>query len=290
MESRKKEECKLCGYNKMIIFQHTAKCENCGVLLYYPYVDNSVLTVNDDKKTEEEHKNRWNEWYRRASKLNHLNFTEMLFFTIENPEKVFKEHIRVLDYGGGGGQFAFVFKSVLPKSDVFIVDIDNYALQNEYQSLNKQIKWNDFQSDTTTFNYIFLNDVFEHVNDPEQTLKVLLPKLSDGGKLFIDTPRQFWLYPLLKRINKSLYCKLLRGTVSTAHLQIWSKKSFLYVIDKAGFKIQKYVELSEFTQKPDYYLNNMGVTNKIIIFLGRLFYRNARYIAKNKIMCVLVKK
>lgn len=290
MKRSKKEKCKICGNNKIIIYQHTAKCKNCGVLLYYPYVEDSHLTVNDDKKTKEEHKDKWNEWYRRASRLNHLNFTEMLFFAIENPEIIFNDHIRILDYGGGGGQFAYVFKSVLPKSDVFIVDIDNHSLLNEYQSLNKQINWNDFQSDTTTFNYIFLNDVFEHVNDPEQTLKILLPKLSDGGRLFIDTPRQFWLYPFLRSINKVLYKKLLRGTVSTAHLQIWSKKSFLYVIEKSGFKIQKYVELSEFTMKPDFYLNNMGVTNKIILFIGRLFYKSAKYIAKNKIICVLIKK
>ena len=290
MESRIKEECKICGNNKMIIFQHTSKCKKCGVLMYYPYVDDSHLTIDDDKRTGEKHKKLWNEWYRRASRLNHLNFTEMFFFTIENPETIFNDHIRILDYGGGGGQFAYVFKSILPKSDVFIVDIDNHALLKEYQSLNKQIKWNDFQKDTTTFNYIFLNDVYEHVNNPEQTLKILLPKLSDGGKLFIDTPRQFWLYPFLKNINKALYKKLLKGTVTTGHLQIWSKKSFIHVIDKAGFKIHKYAELSEFTREPDYYLKNMGVTNKLIISIGRLFYKNAKYIAKNKIMCALVKK
>ena len=50
----------------MIIHLHTAKCKNCGVLLYFPYVDNSDLTVNDDKKTVEERKKEWNEWYHRA--------------------------------------------------------------------------------------------------------------------------------------------------------------------------------------------------------------------------------
>jgi len=282
--------CKLCGFQHITVFIHTARCNNCGALMYYPYPEDNSLETDESLELIPMHKKSWFSWYRLAAKLNHSNFTNMFLFSIENPENIFSDPVKILDYGGGGGQFAFICKSILPLSEVFIVDINDYALIDEYQVLNKQVKWKDFQKNTTTFDYIFLNDVFEHVNDPLHTLETLSKKLTKNGKLFIDTPRQFWLYPFLKFIYRPLYAKLLKGTVSTAHLQIWTKKSFFHMIDKAGFKVEKYVELNEFTMKADFYLRNIGITNKMLLFVGNLFYKMAKQIAKNKIQSLLVKK
>jgi 2-polyprenyl-3-methyl-5-hydroxy-6-metoxy-1,4-benzoquinol methylase len=135
-----------------------------------------------------------------------------------------------------------------------------------------------------------LNDVFEHVRDPEFVLKQLAGKLKSGGKLFIDTPKQFWIYPVTRVVSKSLYTKVLNGTVSIAHLQIWSKKSFELVVRKSGLKISKYKEISEYTMPAGFYLKNMGIANPILKLLGFVFYRNAKWFAKNKIVCVLSKQ
>ena len=150
-----------------------------------------------------------------------------------------------------------------------------------------QIPFGSFSKDATKFDFIFLNDVFEHVSDPGFVLKQLAGKLKTGGKLFIDTPRQFWIYPFTKLMSKSLYTKVLRGTVSTAHLQIWSRKSFEFVVRESGLKVRKYEESSEYTMPADFYLDNMGIRNPILRFAGRVFYGNARWLAKNKIVCVL---
>ena len=283
-------KCKLCGSERLTVFMHTAKCNNCGALMYYPYPENHSLETDEKIESISKYKKSWFSWYQRAARLNHLNFTNMFLFSIENLENTFSEPIKILDYGGGGGQFAFVCKSLLPLSEVFIVDINDHALLDEYRVLNKQIKWKEFQKNNTTFDYIFLNDVFEHVNDPLHTLDMLSKKLSKNGKIFIDTPKQFWLYPFLRFIYKPLYSKLLKGTVTLAHLQLWTKKSLFHVVDKAGLKVKKYVELNEFTMKPEFYLAKMGITNKIILFIGKLFYKNAKKIASNKIQCILVKK
>lgn len=96
-----------------------------------------------------------------------------------------------------------------------------------------------------------------------------------GRYLFIPQ-NNFGYILFLKFIYKPLYVKLLKATVSTAHLQIWTKKSFLHVIDSAGFKVEKYVELNEFTMKAEYYLKNMGINNKLILLLGNLFYDIAK--------------
>ena len=58
--------------------------------------------------------------------------------------------------------------------------------------------------DQTTFDFIFLNGVFEHIGDPLFVLQQLSLKLKPKGKIFIDTPKQFWIYPITKILSKSI--------------------------------------------------------------------------------------
>lgn len=278
-----KNICKICESSSLLIVAHTAKCGNCGILLYYPYPPDDSSYVASGGKT-------WPResiliWYSKSSFYNHSNFSNMIRFTMDESHKGKK--LDILDYGGGGGQFALVFKSHFPESNVYITDISDESLLEEWSSLNIQIPFKKFDQDDKKFDFIFLNDVFEHVSDPFSVLKQLSGKLKDGGKLFIDTPKQFWIYPFTKFISSSLYQKVLRGTVSTAHLQIWSKKSFELVIKKCGLKISKYEESSEYTMPADYYLKNMGIASPIVRLAGQVFYRYAKWLAKNKIVCVL---
>jgi len=170
---------------------------------------------------------------------------------------------------------------------VYITDISDDSLLDEWKPLNTQILFKDFANDQRKFDLIFLNDVFEHVSDPLFVLKQLLGKLKNHGKIFIDTPKQFWIYPVTKLLSNTLYTKVLKGTVTTAHLQIWSKQSFEFVVKESGLLLSKYEEVSEYTMPADHYMKNMGIKNPLIRLMGSMFYRHARYLAKNKIMCVL---
>ena len=134
-----------------------------------------------------------------------------------------------------------------------------------------------------------MNDVFEHLTFPVEVLKLLRKKLKKGGRIFIDTPCTFWLYPITKIFSKTIHKKLLRGTVDDNHQQIWTKKSFKFAVKSSGYKIKKYITLSEYTQPADFYLKNMKINNPIILLLGYIFYFLAPLIARNKIMSVIEK-
>jgi 2-polyprenyl-3-methyl-5-hydroxy-6-metoxy-1,4-benzoquinol methylase len=272
-------KCKICGSQSLNVFAHTARCDGCGVLLYYPYPTEEELArvVSDNAASRS--------WYSQTSYLNHVNFTNMFRYVL--PQAPRDGRLDVLDFGGGGGQFALVCKSHLPESTVYLVDVSEDALLDEWKPLNRQIRCADFEKDPTLFDLIFLNDVFEHLADPVAVLRLLAGKLKEGGRLFIDTPRQFWLYPVLRTFSPRLYTKLLIGTVSRSHLQIWSRAAFELSVRQGGLRIAKYQESSEYTQPPDFYLHNMGITNPVIKLLGHIFYRNARYLAANKIVCTL---
>lgn len=281
-----RDACKICEGQDLELFAHTARCRDCGVLLFWPYpkCDDKLISDGEGKSWPREHVLAW---YSASSHLNHRNLTEMLEFIVD--ESFRNKKFDVLDYGGGGGQFALVCKSLFPQAAVYITDISDEALLDEWAPANKQIRFKEFEDDETKFDLIFLNDVFEHVSDPISILKTLAGKMKDSGSIFIDTPKQFWVYPVARTLSKSLYTKLLRGTVSNFHLQIWSKDSFERVVDASGLKIAKYVVTSEYTMPASYYFKHMGISNPVVKFCGNLLYRNARHLAKNKIMCVLSK-
>lgn len=187
----------------------------------------------------------------------------------------------------GGGQFALICKSVYPNSKTYLVDIIEDSVLEQYTYYNNVINYSIFENEGTKFDFIFLNDVFEHVNDPVKLLDILRNKLTANGKIFIDTPRQTFIYKLLEIINKPLYEKLLKGTVSKAHLQIYSDQAFKFICTFNKLKIDKYQYKNEFTMFPDYYIKNMGISNKILINLSRSFYKYFKFLFKNKIYAVL---
>lgn len=275
-------QCKICDSTDLKIEFHTATCQQCGVLLYYPY------PVIAEPETEESIYGLREAWYYNTSHFNHTNFTHMLRYATSDvkPETALK----ILDYGGGGGQFALVCKSNFPNAEVMLVDYNDHSALPQWQPYSRRIPFLSFPTDETRYDLIFLNDVFEHVEDPVAVLKLLADKLAPNGKIFIDTPRQFWVYPLSKLFSKKLYQKVLTGTVSTAHLQIWSEKSFDMALQRANLGAIKQTTWTEFTQLPDYYLNNMGIHNPILRLGGQLTFQIARFVLKNKIICLLQKK
>ena len=278
--------CKICHGADLTIVDHTAKCRSCGVLLYYPYPasDEDLVESGEGKAWDPENALKW---YSESAFLNHNNFTHMLRFAMGGCDR--RVAWKVLDYGGGGGQFALVCKSHFPGSQVYITDIADEALLDQWRAFNNQIRFKEFPESAGDYDFIFMNDVFEHVSDPVAVLGQLAGKIKPGGKIFIDTPKQFWLYPVTRAVSRKIYSKVLRGTVSTAHLQIWTKGAFELAVKKAGLKVDRYAECDEFTMPPEFYMRNMGITNPVLTFAGRLFYRTAKLFVRNKIMATLVK-
>jgi|KBSMisStandDraft_5_1062788.scaffolds.fasta_scaffold93306_2 2-polyprenyl-3-methyl-5-hydroxy-6-metoxy-1,4-benzoquinol methylase len=271
--------CKVCHDDRLEVFEHTARCRNCGVLLFFPYPTSDMLVRGGDRKA------LWLDWYCESGFRNARNFANMIEFALGDVSTA--KDLAILDYGGGGGQFALTALTHFPRAIVSMTDIDNAALLPQYRSANHPIPFERFEADATRFDIIFMNDVFEHVEHPEATLLMLAGKLKPGGRLFVDTPKTFWLFPVLRVLCPPIYRKLCRGTVTREHLQIWTRRAFHRVAGAASLRVTRYAELSEFTMPPEFYLRSMGIENPLLVAAGRLFYRSAGRLAKNKIMAVL---
>ena len=291
------QNCKICDSAKLKIIYHVAICKNCGVHLFYPYPedDEEILSnnkyskdniaINENKKQTQK---RQLDYLLKSGDLNISNFKRMINYTIPKSQK--NKKIKILDYGGGSGQFAKVCKMIYPNSEIYITDLYDEKLLEDFKKYNNQIKFNKFENNDVKFDFIFLNDVFEHLSDPGKVLKILKNKLKDkDSRIFIDTPKKFWIYEFSSIFSKHLYRKILNGTVDQDHQQIWSKKSFYLIAEHSGLEIDKYKEMTEFTQPASFYLDAMKIKNSILRFVGKIFYLSAPIIAKNKIISTLKK-
>lgn len=275
--------CKLCGCDRLVRFGHTARCRGCGAMLYYPYPTPNLLPHNNFKDGRPW--DGYEAWYYAAASRNHTNFTNQLRFAAEGWATDFAGD--VLDYGGGGGQFALVVSSHFPNVTTWFTDINQNALLRQWRPFNRPIPFSEFPRDPTKFDAIFLNDVYEHVESPHEVMRLLATKLKPGGRVFVDTPKVFWLYPLLRIANRRLYARLCRGTISRSHLQIWTRRAFETVTRAGGLRIERYRECSELTMPATYYLDLMGIRQPLLRLLGRVFHRSVHVLARNKIMAVL---
>ena len=195
MKYKEETKCKICGGGNLKTFAHTATCQDCGVLLNFPYLEPRETDFLDKNVSSSEYieaQEKSLSWHIRSGARNHHNFTAMASFCEPQISRNIK--MEILDYGGGGGQFALVCKSLYPKSNCTIVDMNDIRLLEQYAPMNCQIKFGDFEEDTKKFDFIFMNDVFEHLTFPLETLELLRGKLKPNGKIFIDTPCTFWLF------------------------------------------------------------------------------------------------
>ena len=227
--------CKICNHEFLKIVFHVAICKNCGVHLFYPYPEDDKEILNKNKYNKDniainenrtETQKRQLEYLLKSGDLNISNFIRMINFTISRSQK--NENIKILDYGGGSGQFAKVCKNIFPNSEIYITDLYDDKLLDGFKKYNNQIKFNEFENNDVKFDFIFLNDVFEHLSNPVKVLKFLKQKLKNkNSKIFIDTPKVFWIYYFFSNINLHIYRKILNGTIDQDHQQIWTKKSFI---------------------------------------------------------------
>ena len=287
--------CKICNHEDLKIIYNVAICKNCGVHLFYPYPEDDEEILNKKKYNKDniaisenrtETQKRQLEYILKSGDLNISNFIRMINFTISQSQK--NENIKILDYGGGSGQFAKVCKNIFPYSEIYITDLYDDKLLDGFKKYNNQIKFKEFENNDVKFDFIFLNDVFEHMSNPVKVLKLLKKKLKNkNSKIFIDTPKVFWIYYFFSHVNLYIYRKILNGTIDQDHQQIWTKKSFYLAIKNSDLNVEKYKELTEFTQPAAFYLDAMKIENIFIRLLGKAFYLLAPILARNKIISVL---
>lgn len=257
--------CYNCGYNdckKFLIGQEDltgkegnflyVKCNNCGLVYQNPRIPvDEIKEFYDSEYIAHRKKKDWGiltplyEWA--------MNKHD------RDKEKLVKRFVKlndktnVLDVGCAVGTFLLHLNK---KHDCIISGVDfkenlsypGFEKINFYEGLFYEQAIPEQSADIITM-WHFL----EHDYDPNRTLQMAKRILKPGAKLIIEVPR-------LDSFTFKLFGRKWPGVQAPQHTALYDKKSFLNMLNKNGFVIEKYLPYGAF---PPYFYIFTGTYFKI---------------------------
>ena len=166
-----------------------------------------------------------------VSKLEFHSTHSMAFSLIENNSKV-------LSLGCG---YCHVEKELKNKKNCYVHGVDNLIIDN-IKNLNLyeivDLNFYKFNFEANNYDYILLLDVIEHLQEPENFLKLLNNKMSQSPKstLLISTPNVANIFiRLMLLFGYFNYGK--RGILDKTHTRLFTKDSLIKILEESNFKI-----------------------------------------------------
>lgn len=151
------------------------------------------------------------------------------FYGRHIPKQLCKPETKLLDVGCGDG--SFLLKAREMGITVYGLETDSSSKEN-YNKINLDVHIGDLQSanfEKNSFDYITLNHVIEHVQNPNDLLKDLYSLLKDDGTLWLGLPNSCAL-------GITRFGKAWKGFHPPFHLLIPSQKMLKKMLLEAGFE------------------------------------------------------
>jgi len=87
------------------------------------------------------------------------------------------------------------------------------------------------------FDCVFLNDVLEHVADPETLLAGVRRVLAPAGSLIVSIPNVRYVFNVVDLAIKGRWDYTDEGILDRTHLRFYTRSSILGLLEQAGFRI-----------------------------------------------------
>ena len=145
-----------------------------------------------------------------------------------------------LDYGAGRGKVKQVnIKDIVKK--VVGVDIDDQVFENPHIDEAKLLEFPDLKIayEDETFDMVFSDNVFEHVEFPERVFKEIYRVLKPGGVFIAKTPNKFHYMPLVASLTPLSFHKYynnLRGRDEVDTFPTFYRCNSRYSVNKYASK------------------------------------------------------
>lgn len=145
-------------------------------------------------------------------------YNDYLLASLE--KSIDKEHMKILDFGAGKGEFADKVQEAFEKCELIALEPDKSLLCCS-NKIDRTISLSEINDDSLDLIYSF--NVLEHIENDTQTLAQLYNKLKKNGKLILYVPAFPCLYSDMdKRVG---------------HWRRYTKKELVAKVQNAGFKI-----------------------------------------------------
>ena len=171
------------------------------------------------------------------SKLKFINQKNSFYKEIKKIIKNFKkEKINILDFGAGWGHWLISGSGL--SYDPYAFELSSikikFLLSNKINVLN----YENLKFYENFFDYIRLDQVLEHLDEPNETLKILKKLGTKNCIFFISVPDGTEI------IEKEKILTIKKGPIQPLeHLNCFSKKSLKKILDVNGFRPLKLNEI-----------------------------------------------
>jgi len=244
-------KCNQCKF----IWQKSTPKRNFSIDLY----ENIIDKTESLKKSEKKFNNQKHGYYREIKKI------------ISN----FKEKkINVLDFGAGWGHWLISGSSLPYEPYAFELSPSRtkFLISNQIKIINLET----INSYENFFHYIRLDQVLEHVDEPNKSLSIIKKLAKDNCIFFISVPDGD---KIIKKKDKNFQIE--KGPVQPLeHLNCFSKKSLKKILDANGFRPLKLNEIIMMNIK-DFKLDLVSFKSFIIDIKNYFFSTSIKFKLKN---------
>lgn len=155
-----------------------------------------------------------------------------------SPEKLYHYKFQFLDFGCGWGDTIKIAESFNFESYGYEIDKEKIKFLNK-----NKVKSVDLIKDKKLFDIIMCNQVFEHLEDPLQSAKLISDRLKPNGILIISVPNGMFMkylinFPFLWLVkNKGFFS--MNPIWFFGHINCFTRKSLIKIFENSNIKLQQ---------------------------------------------------
>lgn len=196
------------------------------------------------------------------------NRIEMLKFVPEGTKKI-------LDIGCGQGLFGKLCKEEL-NCVVHGIELVDKAAEIAKKNIDKVLIGDVYKNldllENEYYDLIVLNDVIEHIPNPEELISLIKNRLNHEGVILFSVPNFRYIYNLIEVMLKKNFDYTDSGTLDKTHLTFFTKNSFKKTVEKLDYKV---ISVNGINEANSLYMKLLKPFLKIISHEDVLFYQFA---------------
>jgi len=162
------------------------------------------------------------------------------------------EAARILEVGCGGGDFAEHLRGIRAESgrpvEIWGVEMDATAAVQASGKIDRVL-----QGDAADilpglpeghFDCVVLNDVIEHVLEPEELLRAVHRVLTPGAHLVASVPNVRYFFNVVNLAVHGRWDYTDEGILDRTHLRFFTRGSMVRLLEQSGFMVERTVGIN----------------------------------------------